>query len=407
MQLFSAFYQLNQARIMDNTPLDFTNTAIAFDHKSDKDLKEMTWLFKMMNKQWLVDIGSNLTLVALKVRLPIQGIIKRTIFKQFCGGATFEECTQTIEELSKYGVATILDYGAEGKYTEADFDTTMHESLRSVQFAAKNATVPVVSCKISGLARFALLEKVTAQKGLDNKEKEEYQRILNRLDAICQEAHKLKVALFIDAEESWVQGAIDELTDEMMLRYNQDYVAVYNTFQFYRHDRLAFLKTSFAKAQEGNYILGAKLVRGAYMEKERDRAAEKGYESPIQPNKEACDWDYNSAVQYCVENYEQISSCVASHNEYSTRYQAELMEQKGITKDHPHLNFCQLYGMSDNLTFNLAKAGYNVAKYVPWGPVRDVVPYLIRRAKENSAVGGEVSRELGMIRTEWKRRKKN
>ncbi|MCP4439417.1 MAG: proline dehydrogenase [Aureispira sp.] len=390
---------------MANSPLDFTNTATSFERKSNKDLKDMAWLFNLMNKQWLVDIGSALTLVALKIRLPIRGIIKKTIFKQFCGGSTFEECTKTIEELGKYDVATILDYGAEGKSTEKAFDKTVQESMRSVRFAAKNKTVPVVSCKVTGLARFELLEKVTAKKELSDKEKEEYQRVIDRLDKISKEAHDLKVALFIDAEESWIQVAIDELTDLMMLRYNQEHIAIYNTFQLYRHDRLAFLKASFEKAQKGNYILGAKLVRGAYMEKERERAEKKGYPSPIQPNKEACDNDYNAAVKFCIDNYEQIASCLASHNEYSTRYQAELMEEKNIPKNHPHTNFCQLYGMSDNLTFNLAKEGYNVAKYVPYGPVQDVIPYLIRRAKENSAVGGEVSRELGMIRSELKRRK--
>ncbi len=390
--------------------VDFKNTAIAFERKSSKELKNTAWLFRLMNSNFLVTVGSNLTLVALQMRMPIQGIIKKTIFKQFCGGATFDECRQTIGELAAYNVATILDYGAEGKENEAAFNITVKESIKSLQFAAKHETVPVVSCKVTGLAEDAVLEAITKAMQEGNapaaKDKALFDKMLVRLDTICKEAHQNKVALFIDAEESWLQGAIDAATDLMMERYNTDYVTVYNTFQLYRHDRLDFLKKSYQKAKEKNFILGAKLVRGAYMEKERERAAKKGYPSPIQPDKMACDKDYNAAVQFCVENYQNISSSLASHNEYSNRYQMELMEQKGIEKNHIHLNFCQLYGMSDNLTFNLAKAGYNVAKYVPYGPVRDVIPYLIRRAEENSAIDGEMSRELGMIKEELKRRNK-
>lgn len=386
--------------------IDFSNTAIAFERKSNKQLKETHWLFKMMSKNALVNLGSQLTLFALKLRMPIKGIIKKTIFKQFCGGATLEECRQTVQELAAYHVATVLDYGAEGKEDDAAFDVTVEESINSVRFAAKHKTVPVISAKVTGLTKNDLLNKITANESLNAEEEATYQKAVNRLDIICKEAHQLKVAIFIDAEESWLQGGIDNLTDVMMERYNKEYVTVYNTFQMYRHDRLDFLKASFAKAQEKGFILGAKLVRGAYMEKERARAKEKGYPSPIQPDKASSDRDYNAAVKFCIQNYERIGSCLASHNEYSTRYQLELMEEMGIPKEHPHFNFCQLYGMSDNLTFNLAKSGYNVAKYVPFGPVGDVIPYLIRRAQENSAVDGEVSRELGLISLELKRRKK-
>ena len=386
--------------------VDFSDTGIAFERKSNRELKGTAFLFKMMNNNFLVNIGSHMTLWALKLRMPIKGIIKKTIFKQFCGGATFEECNKSIQELAAYNVAAILDYGAEGKEDDAAFDITVKESIKSVRFAAEHDTVPVISCKVTGLAQNGLLEKVTSKKALSEKETQKYQQALDRLDIICKEAHQLKVALFIDAEESWIQDAIDDMTDVMMERYNKEFVTVYNTFQMYRHDRLAFLKKSFALAQEKGFILGAKLVRGAYMEKERQRASEKGYPSPIQSDKMSTDNDYNAAVKFCVENHERIGSCVASHNEYSTQYQLELMAEMNIPKNHPHFNFCQLYGMSDNLTFNLAKAGYNVAKYVPYGPVKDVIPYLIRRAQENSAVDGEVSRELGMINQELQRRKK-
>jgi len=386
--------------------VDFSDTGIAFERKSNRELKGTAFLFKMMNNNFLVNVGSHMTLWALKLRMPIKGIIKKTIFKQFCGGATFEECNKSIQELAAYNVAAILDYGAEGKEDDAAFDITVKESIKSVRFAAEHDTVPVISCKVTGLAQNGLLEKVTSKKALSEKETQKYQQALDRLDIICKEAHQLKVALFIDAEESWIQDAIDDMTDVMMERYNKEFVTVYNTFQMYRHDRLAFLKKSFALAQEKGFILGAKLVRGAYMEKERQRASEKGYPSPIQSDKMSTDNDYNAAVKFCVENHERIGSCVASHNEYSTQYQLELMAEMNIPKNHPHFNFCQLYGMSDNLTFNLAKAGYNVAKYVPYGPVKDVIPYLIRRAQENSAVDGEVSRELGMINQELQRRKK-
>jgi proline dehydrogenase len=386
--------------------VDFSDTGIAFERKSNKELKETAFLFRMMSNSSLVNFGSHMTLWALKLRLPIKTVIKKTIFKQFCGGSTFDECNRSIQELAAYNVASILDYGAEGKEDDAAFDITVKESIKSVRFAAEHDTVPVVSCKITGLAENGLLEKITAKKELSEKEEATYQKALGRLDTICKEAYQLKVALFIDAEESWIQCAIDQMTDNMMERYNKEYITVYNTFQMYRHDRLDFLKKSFALAQEKGYILGAKLVRGAYMEKERLRASTKGYPSPIQPDKTSTDNDYNAAVKFCVENYKQIGSCVASHNEYSTVYQLQLMEEMGIPKNHLHFNFCQLYGMSDNLTFNLAKAGYNVAKYIPYGPVKDVIPYLIRRAQENSAVDGEVSREMGLINKELQRRKK-
>lgn len=386
--------------------VDFSDTGIAFERKSNRELRETAFLFKMMNNNFLVNVGSNMTLLALKLRMPIKGIIKKTIFKQFCGGASFEECNKSIQELAAYNVAAILDYGAEGKETDAAFDVTVQESIKSVRFAAEHDTVPVISCKITGLAKYSLLEKITAKQELSEKETLKYRQALDRLDMICKEAHQLKVALFIDAEESWIQDAIDDMTAIMMERYNKEYITIYNTFQMYRHDRLAFLKKSFALAQEKGFILGAKLVRGAYMEKERKRASEKGYPSPIQPDKIATDSDYNLAVKFCVENYERIGSCVASHNEYSTQYQLQLMEEMHIPKGHLHFNFCQLYGMSDNLTFNLAKSGYNVAKYVPYGPVKDVIPYLIRRAQENSTVNGEMSRELKLIREELERRKK-
>lgn len=386
-------------------PVDFKNTEIAFEHRTDQQLSRTAWLFRMMSSNLLVDVGSKATLFALRIGLPIKSVIKKTIFQHFCGGATLPECQRSAAALAKYGVDTVLDYGAEGKEDEASFDLTVYELQRSLEFAREKPYVPIVTGKITGLMEFALLEKIARKQPLTQQEKTAHQKALSRLDSLCKTAYDTQVALFIDGEESWIQDAIDEMTTEMMERYNKERITVYNTFQLYRHDRLAYLKASYQRAQEKGYILGAKLVRGAYMEKERARAQRLGYPSPIQPNKASSDRDYNAAVAFCVEHYESLASCVGSHNETSTRHQMDLMEQWGIPKDHPHLTFSQLYGMSDNLTFNLAKAGYNVSKYVPYGPVGDVVPYLIRRAQENSSVNGEVGRELTLIQKELRRRR--
>ena len=383
---------------------DFKDTATAFERFNDWQLRQTIWLFRLMNKPWLVQLGSRATLWALRLRLPVQGMIKRTIFKQFCGGSNFEECQNSIAQLQAYGVKAVLDYGAEAKQNEAEFDRTVEESTRSIHFASKNAGVSIISCKITGLCRFELLEKVHAKTPLNPSETQEYERAKRRLQQIAQEAAQRQVALFIDAEESWIQDAIDELCDEMMAIFNREQVVVYNTFQLYRHDRLAFLKRSHELAQAGGYLLGAKLVRGAYMEKEHERAKKLGYPTPIQANKASCDRDYNEALRYCVQHVQDIACCAGTHNAESTLLLVELMAEHKL-KSHKHLSFCQLYGMSDHLTFNLAKAGYPVAKYLPYGPVRDVIPYLIRRAQENSATEGEMGRELQLLLREQARRR--
>lgn len=388
-----------------NTTIDFKNTAIAFSGKTDEELKESTWLFKMMNKSWLVNIGSKVGLAAIKMHLPFaEKIVKATIFKQFCGGTTLLESEPVITKLYQQKSLSILDYGAEAKITELDFNGTMNEMIRAIDFAERNGSVPIISLKITGLARNELLEKIQKGTALTDAEKVEFKNVKKRLDAICYAAHNKKVGVFIDAEESWIQDTIDFLAKNMMERYNEEIVIVYNTFQMYRHDRLQYLIDSFEEARKKGYLLGAKLVRGAYMDKERARAEEYGYASPIQENKAATDNDYNTALQFCVENYIYIASCNASHNAYSAALQANLIAQKGIQKDHPHLNFCQLYGMSDHLTFNLADAGYNVAKYLPYGAVNEVIPYLIRRAQENSSVTGDMTREYELLVREMKRR---
>jgi len=385
--------------------LDFSNTKIAFSHKSDKQLKKMSRLFNLMNKSTLVNVGSKLGLLAVKLRLPFtKSIIRNTIFEQFVGGENLLDCQAAIDQLYKYDVLTVLDYGAEGKSSEEDLNSTAQEFMRAVEFAAANESVPCVVAKITGLVDNVILEKLDAGEELDEGEKDQYDKLKERLNMICARADELKVGLFIDAEESWIQDTIDSITEEMMATYNKEYVVVYNTFQLYRNDKLQYLKESHERAKAAGYILGAKLVRGAYMNKERARATEMNYPSPINPDKATTDKMYNDALTYCVENYETIASCNASHNEKSIRLQAEMITNLEIERNHPHLNFCQLYGMSDHFSFNLAEQGFNVAKYVPYGTIQDVVPYLIRRAQENSSVSGEMGRELTMIQKEVERR---
>lgn len=389
-----------------DTKLDFFNTEIAFSNKSNKELKDTAWLFSMMNKPWLVNMGSKLGLIALKLRLPFtHTIIKNTIFRQFVGGTTLLECSKTIEKLYENKVQTILDYGAEAKTTEAEYNRTMNEFIRAIEFANTHDSVPVVTAKISGLARTGLLESIQKGESLTKETRKEYRSVLKRIDSICHVASEKGVGVFFDAEESWIQSTIDHLVILMMKRYNRGKVIVYNTFQMYRHDRLQFLFDSYDLAMQNGYMLGAKLVRGAYMEKENERALEQGYPTPIQPSKQATDDAYNTALRFCVENYKNLASCNASHNVESTLLQARLIKEGNMPRNHPHLNFCQLYGMSDNITFNLAHGGYNVAKYVPYGQITEVTPYLIRRAQENTAVTGEMSREYDLIAKEVKRRK--
>jgi len=387
--------------------LSFNNTEVSFSGKSNKDLNRSYWLFKMVANPTFVSIGKSLTNFAISMHLPIKGIIKATIFKQFCGGETIEECSIAIKELGKYNVGTILDYSVEGKETEQDFDACMNETIQTVRKAKNDPHIPFSVFKVTGLARFAILEKVSAKIALSAEEHLEYERIKNRVNAICKAAHDAGVPIFIDAEESWIQEAIDMMTNQMMEMYNKEKAIVYNTFQLYRKDRLSYLKHSFDLAQKSNYFLGAKLVRGAYMEKERNRAAEKNYASPIQDTKEDTDRDYDAAIEFCTDNISKIAICAGTHNENSSMKLAELMQKKNIAADNKHIYFSQLLGMSDHISFNLANAKYNVAKYVPYGPVNEVLPYLIRRAQENTSVKGQTGRELSLIIKEKERRKQS
>lgn len=385
--------------------ISFDNTENAFKAKSDKDLKRSYWLFKIIGNPSIVKLGAILTPVALKLHLPIKGIIKATIFKQFVGGENIQDCNQTIAELGRFNIGTILDYSVEGKESEMDFDACCKETIETIKRAKGDNLIPFCVFKVTGLARFALLEKVSSRDQLSSSELEEWDRVKQRVDAIAKAAHDADKPLFIDAEESWIQPAIDELADTNMAAYNTQKPIVYNTFQLYRKDRLEFLKASYEKALAGNYFIGAKLVRGAYMEKERERARKMNYPSPIQDDKIASDRDYDAAVKFCMEHIERFGLCAGTHNESSSMKLVELIQQRGIAINDKRVYFSQLLGMSDHISYNLSIAGYNVAKYVPYGPVREVLPYLIRRAQENTSVKGQTGRELSLIIKEKKRRR--
>ncbi len=386
--------------------VSFNNLKVAFAYKSDADLKRAYWLFRLININFLVKIGPGITNTVLKMGLPIKPLIRATIYKHFCGGETIEQCTETINNLGKFGVGSILDYSVEGHHNESDFDHSCAEIVKTVKHASGKKNIPFSVFKVTGVGRMDLLERVSSQVLLTEAEEAEFQRLKARVESICKTAADNNVRLFIDAEETWIQDAIDTMVDDMMLKYNKEKTLIFNTVQLYRHDRVAFMKENIAKARSGNYKVGYKLVRGAYMEKERERAATNGYPSPIQPDKAACDHDYNEAVKLCIDNIDMVAVCAGTHNEESSALLAKLMEEKGIANSDERVWFSQLLGMSDHISFNLANAGYCVCKYVPYGPVVSVLPYLFRRAAENTSMSGQMGRELSMITQEIERRKK-
>lgn len=383
----------------------FDDTQIAFSYKSDRELKKANFVFTIVNHPTISSVATGLVKVGLALRLPISGIIRNTVFDHFCGGETIEESERTIDVLGKYNVGTILDYSVEGEKSEAGFDATCEELLRTFDEAKKSPHVPFCVFKVTGLADSDLLTKIQAKEILMEAEKQAFEKVKDRVNRICQKAFEFQIPVLIDAEETWLQDPIDDLARAMMYRYNQKSAIVYNTYQMYRTSSLTNLKAIHADALANNYYLGVKIVRGAYMEKERERAEKMGYPDPIQPDKEATDRDFNKALEFCLENVSRISLVCGSHNEYSNLYLTQLLKRHGLPHNDKHVWFSQLLGMSDNISFNLANAGYNVVKYVPFGPVRSVMPYLFRRASENTSVAGQSSRELLMIRKEMKRRK--
>ncbi len=392
---------------MSDFRLDFQDTATAFADKSNSQLKEKYRLFRMLNSPFLNAVGSTVARFALSLGLPVEGLIKATIFEQFCGGETIDECEPTVETLGGSRIGTILDYSVEGKSTEADFDNTKDEIIRTIQRAKDDPNIPFAVFKVTGIAPLGTLERLSKKKKLDAKSQAKCERIYTRVSEICEYAYQQGQPVFIDAEDSWIQDAIDRLAVDMMERFNRETAIVFNTLQMYRTDRLQYLKNARRQAKNEGYILAVKLVRGAYMEKERERATEKGYPSPIHDDKAATDADYNAAIEYCMRHFKDMAFVAATHNEISSQRLAELMHEMGVAPNHPNIFYSQLYGMGDNISYVLAKNGYNVSKYVPYGPVADAIPYLIRRANENSSAAGQVSRELDLIATELKRRKLN
>lgn len=383
----------------------FTNTEIAFALKSDSELERAYFLFKLIESQPLVRIGTAVTNFALKAHLPVEGLIRSTVFDHFCGGVNENDCLSVVDKMYTKGVSSVLDYSVEGKEEEAQFDAALEMTLKTIEFAKERDAIPFAVFKPTGFGRLSLYQKIGEGKSLTDSEQEEWNRVVARYEKVCKTAYEKDVALLIDSEETWMQDAADELVASMMQKYNKEKAIVFNTLQMYRWDRLDYLKKLHERAKAEGFYIGMKLVRGAYMEKENERAQEKGYKSPICVSKQATDENYDAAVLYMIENIDKMAIFAGTHNEQSSYTLMQLMQEKGIAKNDNRIWFGQLYGMSDNISYNLASYGYNVAKYLPFGPVRDVMPYLIRRAEENTSVAGQTSRELTLIKKEKERRK--
>jgi proline dehydrogenase len=382
----------------------FENTATAFALKSDAELKKSRFIFTMMGQPWLVDLGSKLTMIGLNLGLPIKGLIRNTIFEQFCGGTTEDECMPLVEKMYSKGVSSILDYSVEGKSNEADFDNVVGKKLTLIHAASENEALPFEVVKPTGIGRFYIWQKLTEDKELTNVEQLEWERIVNRVDLLCKTAVDSDVSLLFDGEETWMQDSADRLIRDMMFKYNHGKAYIYNTVQCYRHDRMDYIQDLYKDAAEHDFLVGAKIVRGAYMEKERTRAAQMNYDSPICASKNATDAMFNTVMSFILDHLDVIKLCVGTHNELSTLEAMQILETKGVDPNSTDVWFGQLYGMSDNLTFNLASEKYNVFKIVPFGPIAEVMPYLIRRAQENTSVAGQVGREKALVEGEINRR---
>ena len=383
----------------------FNDTQTAFKLKSDTELDRAYFLFKMISKEPLVKIGTLATKVALNLNLPVQGLIRSTVFDHFCGGVNEKDCMRVVDSLNNVKVRSVLDYSVEGKQEESQFDATLHKVIELTEFAKNKDAMPFSVFKPTGFGRFEIWRKLTEKETLTPDEKKQWQSIQERYHSVCNAAHSIGISLLIDGEESWMQDAADNLCESMMAKYNTEKAVIFNTLQCYRWDRLAYLKEQHAKAKEGNYKLGFKIVRGAYMEKENNRAKERGYPTPICESKEATDTNFNAVLEYILDNLQDISLFMGTHNEQSSYLALEILKSKGIKKNDNRVWFGQLYGMSDHISYNLASQGYNVTKYNPFGPVKDVMPYLIRRAEENTSVAGQTSRELTLLKKEKIRRK--
>ena len=386
-------------------PVKFDDTAIAFSYKSDRELRKANFIFTVVNHPSVSRLATGAVRLGMSLHLPIKGLVKRTVFQHFCGGETIEKTDHTIQHLGEFNVKTILDYSVEGEKSEAGFDKTMEEILDTFDKATHSSHIPFCVFKVTGMAHTDLLEKISSDQTLLPEEQSAFTKVKERVGRICAKAFKLGIPVLVDAEESWIQNPIDALAYEMMTKYNRERAIVFNTCQMYRSDMLTNLREAFHHAEVHKYFLGVKLVRGAYMEKERARAALRGYADPIHGSKEATDESFNKALEFCLDNRQRVSVVCGSHNEFSNQYLTMLMRKHGMKPNDDRVWFAQLLGMSDNISFNLAKANFNVAKYVPYGPVESVMPYLLRRASENTSVAGQSSRELSLIRKELARRK--
>ena len=390
---------------MSGSNIDFGNTRVAFQLKSDSELERAYFLFKMISNEPLVRIGTAATNFALKTNLPVEGLIRSTVFDHFCGGVNEMDCMPKIDQMYESGVYSVLDYSVEGNKEDSQFDFVVEKTKALIDFAAEKQAMPFAVFKPTALGRFSLYNKVSSGDSLSSDETLEWLRVKERFDNICQYASDKQVAVLVDAEESWMQDAADDLLLDLMRRYNRHKLVVYNTLQAYRWDRMSYLKQLTDLAKKEGFLLGFKLVRGAYMEKERDRAEANNYESPICVSKETTDINFNRCLKFMLDHLNTIGVFLGTHNERSTQYALDIMKDKGISKNDSRVWFGQLYGMSDHISFNLAASQYNVSKYLPFGPIKDVMPYLIRRAEENTSVAGQTSRELSLIKTEKKRRR--
>lgn len=382
----------------------FDNTEVAFALKSNKELKRAKFLFEMIAKPTMVKIGTKLTYLSLNLKLPVKGLIRSTVFDHFCGGETEEECLKAVHKMHLKGVSSVLDYSVEGKEEEPEFDKALRVTMRTIEYAKNNAGIPIVVFKPTGFGRFALYQKIGEGKPLTEQEQKEWESVTARFDLVCKTSFENDVTVLIDAEESWMQDAADDLVEQMMVKYNKEKAIVFNTLQMYRWDRMDYLKSLHERAKQKGFHIGMKVVRGAYMEKEAKRAEEKGYKNPICESKEATDINYDTAIEYMMNHIDVMAIFAGTHNENSSYKLMELIDKKELSHNDNRIWFGQLYGMSDNISFNLASKNYNVAKYLPFGPVKDVMPYLIRRAEENTSVAGQTGRELNLINTEIKRR---
>jgi len=386
------------------TTQELQDTAAAFAYKSDAELSRSHFLFRTMQSNFLVKLGPSMVNLALSLHLPIKGLLKKYLFDQFCGGLNLEDTQKVAKNLEKHGVYTLLDYAIEGESSEEGFNHTEQEFIKIIDFAKNQENNLAIAIKITGIGAFNILEKVQA--GTANAEElKKFEKIKTRLDNICKKAFESNQSIYIDAEESWIQEVIDLMAEEMMQKYNQNSIIVYTTIQFYRHSRLPYLEKLLKDAQDRNYLVGVKIVRGAYMEKESARAKEKNYTNPIQPNKKATDADFNAAGKFILSHLDKMAVCIGTHNDESCILLANEMIEKNIALNHPHVVFAQLYGMSDNISFNLARLGLRAAKYLPFGPLEKVLPYLFRRANENTSIAGQTGREFKLVEKEHNRRK--